>query len=407
MENCFIKLFSLQEFYVDRSRIEGEVMTISVRPKTKGVHCRDCGRYIRTVQNYLPPRTVKHMFWEGNLIVLEVRARSFFCWWCRKKDGRHHITIDRFKSIPPNRSHSLQYEDQILKGLGSTSFKTRAEIAKSSFGVIQRILTEKIDPLIGVWPENNDPVVSLGLDCHSFSGTKMLPTVTDISNHRLISILPDDKRTTVERFLRQIPEKHKETIKEVCIDLSRDYYKTIKAELPNAAIVADAFHVVTDANKRASDLRTVIQKQDKVKLPKILFDKPKEHLKPNERVALNEITSAYPELGELWRFKEELRRIYKIPNRVLAEMSFNDMARRMKLSKYPSTRQWLRTLLRWQEEILAYFDRFTTNGYTEGVNTKLKTIKRLSYGFRNIDNYIRKAMLAFIPISLLLPHQLT
>ena len=162
-----------------------------------------------------------------------------------------------------------------------------------------------------------------------------------------------------------------------------------------------------DVNRRVSELRTTIQKRDKVKLLKMIFEKPKEHLKPNDRVSLNETNKAYPELCELWQFKEEMRRIYKIPNRFLAEISFNDMTRRMKLSKHASTKQWLNTLMRWREEILAYFDRFTTNGYTEGVNTKLKTIKRLSYGFRNVDNYIRKSMLAFIPISLLLPHYLT
>lgn len=407
MENCFIKLFGLQEFHVKNSNIKGEVMTIAVKPKTRGVRCKDCGKYITTVNSYLPSRKVKHMFWENNLIVLEIRRRSFFCWWCRKKDGRHHITIDKFKTIPPNRQHSLQYEDQILKGLGSTSFKTRAEIAKSSFSTISKILSERIDPFIGTWPDNNDPIISLGLDCHSFSCAKMLPTITDISNHRLISILPDDKRTTVEKFIRNMPEKHKETIKEICIDLSRQYYRTIQREFPNAKIVADAFHVIADVNRRISELRTMIQKRDKVKLPKVLFNKPKEHLKLNDRVSLNEINKAYPELCELWQFKEEMRRIYKTPNRFLAEISFNDMSRRMKLSKYESIKQWLSTLMRWKNEILAYFDRFTTNGYTEGVNTKLKTIKRLSYGFRNIDNYIRKSMLAFIPISFLIPHLLT
>lgn len=407
MQNCFIKMFKLQEFFIEDSKLENEKMIITVRAKTKGVKCRDCGRHIKTVHQYLKPRRIKHMFWEGNLVLLIVKTRAFFCWQCQKNDKRRHITVERFKSIPPHRGHSLSYADQIMRGLGDTSFKTRAEIAQSSFSVISKLLKERIDPLIGVWLDSDSPIVSLGLDCHSFSGNKMLPTVTDISNHRLVSILPDDKRTTVEQFLRQIPPEHKETIREVCIDMCRDYYRTIQRELPKAQIVVDAFHVIADANRKLSELRTTIQKADKVRLPKVLFDKPKEHLKPNERVSLNEINKAYPELFELWKYKEELRRIYKIPNQTLAKISFNSMTTRMKLSKHPSTKQWLATLMRWKEEILAYFSRFTTNGYTEGVNTKLKTIKRISYGFRNIDNYIRKSMLAFMPISLLMSHYLT
>ncbi len=405
MQNCFINLFKLQEFHVENSELKGKTMLITVRPKTKGVRCRDCGRYISTVNRYLAPKKVKHMFWQGNMVVLLVKTRAFFCWQCQKKDKRRHITVDRLKSIPLKKNYSLVYADQIMRGLGSTSFKTQQELAESSFSTIQCILNDKIDPFIGVWPE--EAVTSLGLDCHSFSGQKMLPTITDISNHKLISILPDDRRTTVEKFLEEMPEIQKENIDDVCIDMSRQYYQTIKRELPKAKIVVDAFHVIADANKRISELRTIIQKTDKVKLPRLLFDKPKEHLNANDRVALNEINKAYPELLALWQFKEEIRRIYKIPNSTLAKMSFDSMIKKMKLSEYQSVQQWLKTLIRWQNEILAYFDNFTTNGYTEGVNTKLKTIKRLSYGFRNIDNYIRKAMLAFIPISLLLSHYLT
>ena len=405
MQNCFIKLFKLQEFHVESSELQGKTMLITVRPKVRGVKCKDCGRYVKTVHRYLAPKKVKHMFWQGNLIVLLVKTRAFFCWWCRKKTGRHHITVDRLKSIPLNKQYSLMYAEQIMRGLGSTSFKTQQELAESSFSTVQQILNDKIDPFIGVWSE--EAVTSLGLDCHSFSGQKMLPTITDISNHKLISILPDDRRTTVEKFLKEMPGVQKVTIKDVCIDMSRQYYQTIKRELPSAKIVVDAFHVVADANKRVSEVRSMLQKTDNIKLPRLLFDKPKEHLKPNDWVALNEINKAYPELFTLWGFKEEIRRIYKIPNSMLAKISFDSMIKRMKLSPYQSVRQWLKTLIRWQEEILAYFDNFTTNGYTEGVNTKLKTIKRLSYGFRNIDNYVRKAMLAFIPISLLLSHYLT
>lgn len=409
MQNCFIKLFKLQEFHVLGSRLEGKRMFISVKPKTKGVNCRDCGRYITTVKNYLPKRTVKHMYWEGNLIVLEIHRRAFFCWQCQKKDDlKHcHITTDRFRTIPAWKSYSLAYTDQILKGLSSGSFKDLSELSDSSFTLVSRILNDRIDPFIGNWDINNDPIITLGLDCHSFSGMKMLPTITDITNHKLITILPDDKRITVERFLKNIPNEKKEQISEVCIDMDRHYYQTIKKELPNVRIVVDAFHVVADINRKLSDLRTTIQQTYRVKLPRILFDKSKEHLKLNEIVALNEITRAYPDLGELWRYKEEIRRIYKLPNSKLAEMSFSSMIRRMKLSKHQPTKQLLNMLLRWQDEILAYFNNFTTNGYTEGVNTKLKTIKRLSYGFRNIDNYIRKAMLAFVPISLLVAHYLT
>jgi len=43
-------------------------------------------------------------------------------------------------------------------------------------------------------------------------------------------------------------------------------------------------------------------------------------------------------------------------------------------------------VLQWFDEIIAYFDKGTTSGAVEGINNKLKLIKRSAYGFRNFEN---------------------
>jgi len=60
----------------------------------------------------------------------------------------------------------------------------------------------------------------------------------------------------------------------------------------------------------------------------------------------------------------------------------------------------------WDRYILNYFDNRTTNAYTEGIHTKIKMIKRVSFGFRNVHVYIRKVLLSLFPLAtiLSLPH---
>ena len=65
--------------------------------------------------------------------------------------------------------------------------------------------------------------------------------------------------------------------------------------------------------------------------------------------------------------------------------------------------KWANMLQCWKEEILNFFTTKITNAYTEGVNTKLKLIKRTGFGFKNKEVYIKKAILAFLPF-LILPH---
>ena len=53
------------------------------------------------------------------------------------------------------------------------------------------------------------------------------------------------------------------------------------------------------------------------------------------------------------------------------------------------------TIRRWIGEIIAYFDERTTQGVVEGINNKLKLIKRRAYGFRNFDNFRLRSFLTW------------
>ena len=53
------------------------------------------------------------------------------------------------------------------------------------------------------------------------------------------------------------------------------------------------------------------------------------------------------------------------------------------------------TMVRWFGEVVGYFDDRTTNGTVEGINNKLKLIKRLGYGFRNFSNFRLRSLLTW------------
>jgi transposase len=59
--------------------------------------------------------------------------------------------------------------------------------------------------------------------------------------------------------------------------------------------------------------------------------------------------------------------------------------------------RWGNTLTRWKAPILDHFISRTTNAYAEGCHTKIKMLKRASHGFRNVEVYRRKMLLAFAP----------
>jgi len=53
------------------------------------------------------------------------------------------------------------------------------------------------------------------------------------------------------------------------------------------------------------------------------------------------------------------------------------------------------TIIRWFGEITAYFEHRISNGIVEGINNKLKLIKRSGFGFRNFDNFNLRSLLSW------------
>jgi transposase len=48
---------------------------------------------------------------------------------------------------------------------------------------------------------------------------------------------------------------------------------------------------------------------------------------------------------------------------------------------------FIKTLERWWEYILNYFNQGVTNGAMEGISNRVKLIKRRAYGYRNVTNF--------------------
>ena len=90
--------------------------------------------------------------------------------------------------------------------------------------------------------------------------------------------------------------------------------------------------------------------------------------------------------------KEDFRQIFdKTTNWLKALFKLGQWHKRAK-KYFPDSGN---TIIHWLDEIIAYFDNRTTSGVVEGINNKLKLIKRSAYGFRNFDNYKNRCLLTW------------
>ena len=117
-----------------------------------------------------------------------------------------------------------------------------------------------------------------------------------------------------------------------------------------------------------------------------------EELNDLQKDKLKEIGEILPELAAMHKMKESFRDIFE------SRIDWSEALFKLcdwiveSEQKFPKS---CGTIKRWIGEIVSYFDNRTTQGVVEGINNKLKLIKRRGYGFRNFDNFQIRSMLSW------------
>ncbi len=374
-------------------------------PRRKTGTCPSCGRRSPHIHGYRPPQIVKHILVGGRQLYLVLHKRRFFCRRCKT------AFVEELSGLPKWSRHTNLLAEEILTRLRETSFAGVSRTTSLSYRVQAQTLLTRVNPSTPKWEEVKEPFV-MGLDEQSFSVHDMISTVTDLTHHKLLAVLPDDHKTTLTNFYNSIPEDKVPLILALCTDM-RVTYDTARAKHPTLKkipLVTDRYHLIADANKRISIERRIVEEvvlHNKRSLPRKLLLKGKEHLSEEERKKLKLLLTRYPDLAVYYFIKEGLRELYTKSDKPTATRFLNNLISTMYRQREKGCSDWARTLERYHDSILNYFDFHVTNAYTEGVHTKMKLIKRQGFGYKNKEIYLRKLMLAFIPLAALItPHLL-
>lgn len=394
MKQDIKKLLGLQSIWIDSWIIQEKEIIVRCRSPRTSCMCPSCTNNVKRVHQY-SIRKIKHSIWQDRIVILHLRVRRFYCNKCKQAFGEDILGIDK-------RRTTANFRNILIKDMKTNSLSYVQKMDNVSSTVLYSVLKENYGRFKDIdWKKQGKKFV-LGIDEHSYRGRNLVLTATNITKQKLLMVGTDDRLKTLRGFLRKADKKR---ICEVCIDMKRGYLNVIKEELPGIKITVDKFHVVAYANRNMDEIRSIVVEKG-VHIRRMLF-KGKEKLNEKEKIKLVELFSkykSYPSLYEAYFIKEKLRDLYKLKNRRQAKKQFDYLVLACEHSQSRNMKIFGKTLLRWQEEILNYFNNYSTNAFTEGVHTKIKMIKRVSFGFRNINNYIAKVTLAFIPLLCLIQH---
>lgn len=390
------KLFNLQGLIMDKFDFtyDDNGIILHVRSPKIFAKCPNCSKSSKRIHGRYH-RLIKHGTNDGRIVSLRLLVRKFKCSHCKKVYKEDIPGIDKRRTTP-------NFRFQLLDWLQRNSFRYIGQKFNISPATLVRYLLEMNGDIEIDW--DNIDVTKIGIDEHSFRGKRMIITITDLSNKKLLAILKGDDQRTLEKFINEIPNKYRDKIDEVCTDLRSSFRPVVEKCLPNAMLTADRFHVETLARRMLDEIRSVIQEEGvgrRMNMKKILWVN-KHALDEYELKRLDLIFKKYekfPILKQAWIIKEQVIHMYRAGSEEEAEKRYNHVIMLLNTPGYSRYLEAFRgTFKKWKRPILNYFKNKTTNGFTEGCHTKIKMIKRVSFGFRNIDNYIAKMTLAFLPL---------
>lgn len=170
-------------------------------------------------------------------------------------------------------------------------------------------------------------------------------------------------------------------------------------------IVIDRFHVAKNYRDGFDSLRKKEVKRLKKELNDEVYDQEckgmlwilrKNHsdLTPEERVRLRRLFKHTSLLHQAYTFREELTAIFNRPYSVSqAEQALQAWCRKVRSSPVRCYDRFIKTLKRYWRYILNYFNHRVSSGFVEGLNNKIKTIKRRCYGITKVSSLFQRIWL--------------
>lgn len=214
--------------------------------------------------------------------------------------------------------------------------------------------------------------------------------VADIDRGKLVEVIDSHKQEDIIKVLQQQPLWLREQVEEVSVDMWGGFPKVVQAVFPNARIVFDRFHVMKPVNEELNKVRK--QTRMTLKGGKFILLKNGVDLTEEQKVKLADILKHSKRLKLAYELKEEFRDIFERSQTVEAAQEQLLTWLKKARSVYCDV---LTTIRNHLDGICNYFLNRTTSGVMEGINNRIKLIKRQAYGFVNFDNFRARLLACF------------
>ena len=383
---------------VERTGGGGEkraVIELEVHPGRRGI-CEGCGGKVSAVHE----RTMRRV---RDLPILD--AQTTLVMERRRVDCPHcGPTIERVGWLERYARVTKRMAEAVARLCEVLPVKQVAEFYGLGWDTVKQIHKSWLYGKLG--PVNVEGVRVIGMDEFAIQkGHRYATVIVEPARKRVLWVGRGKKREDIRPFFELLGEQGRAGLQAVVMDMSVAYEEEVRAQCPEAKIVYDLFHVVAKYGREVID-RTRVDEANRlrvdpaarkvVKGSKWLLLRNKENITSSEeRVKLAELLAAAKKLAKVYLMKADLKHLWDYRYPASAQKFWQDWYNRAVRSRIEPLVKFAKALKQYIDGIIAHCRYRLHTSLIEGINNKIKVIKRMAYGFRDDEYFFLRIRSAF------------
>jgi transposase len=387
MDTSFLyHVYGLNGLKCSKSEYKGNDLILHVEYSAQKNRCPKCGKYHTLVKNGYRRRKILALPIGLKRTILNMKVQRYKCKAC-DYDQQEKISF-----TTGGRSYTHRFAKYVVDLLRGATLKQVASWLRISWDTVKEIHSTYLKRHYS--PPSLKDVECIGIDEFAVRKGHIYKTiVVDLKSGRILYVGDGKSEESLTKFWKRVKKKGVK-IKYVATDMSRAFTNSVRNNAPEAVHIFDHFHVVKLMNEKLDEIRReMVQKEtdeNKKKLIKgtryiLLANGEDIKLNGGGRKLDNAIKFNEP-LSQAYYLKEDLRAIYSQVNREAAEKKLIEWVTMARNTEQKTLHEMADTIEKAKEGILAFYTCCISTGKVEGINNKIKVMKRDAYGFRD-DRY--------------------
>lgn len=360
-----------------------------------GRRCSGCGASVVAIHDRTV-RRIRNLPVFEDAVELRVPRLRLACATCGPR-------LEQLDWLDPHARVTRRLAQSVARLCTVTSLLHAARWFGLDWKTVKRIDFQHLERTLG--PVDLTGVTVIAMDEFAIQkGHHYATVVVEPQRKRVLWVGRGRSRAEVRPFFELLGAQDCQHVRAVAMDMNTAYDLEVKQHCPNAEVVYDLFHVVAKYGREVIDRMWVDEanrlRRDKparrvVKTSRWLLLRNRENVPPEQPVKLDELLAANRALLTVYLLKDDLKQLWRYCSQAWARKFWKSWKRRALRSGLEPLKVFVRRLEPYLHGILAHCRWPLGTKLVEGINNKIKVIKRMAYGYRDDAYFFLKIRVAF------------